>query len=218
MGSLSDTADDVYDPGGGGSGAGVAGGGIFGGILSRRNSGTGRPGSPVLSDGANNGKGAAAAEVGGRGGIVSIGSGLGGSFGDDDPATLEAPFFATVAQFCTLAGSEEGTLTPGVGGSGAGSHILVGDGDEANTASFLPPACTTAGGGSGAVTPASLPALFPKPGVGLGSRFTLSEAVRMVLSSADNHDGAGTSSPGEASPGMFSLHSVSATDIIIKVR
>lgn len=99
-----------------------------------------------------------------------------------------------------------GTATPA-------ATVVVGgkDGCDNNQAANLSPV-----GGGGAVTPAMLPSLFPKTEAGC----TLSEGVRMVLSSAEQEGGGGAAAPGGgvASPGAFSLHSMATREVIVKVR
>lgn len=214
MGStLSDRSDAIYDPGGG-----------------RRRSGP--PYSPVF-DVSNNARGVialqhhlAAAESGERERMLSFGSGVAAvaeNGDDDDSADSEAPFFVTVAQFCTLGGAEEGALvavSTTAAGVGTMSGGGVSDGDLADGIEDI--TAVGGGGGGGAVTPASLPALFPKGGSPSGSRFTLSEAVRMVINSSSteqNYDGTGAAAPpGSASAGTFSMHSVTKRDTIVRVR
>lgn len=114
----------------------------------------------------------------------------------------ESPLFATVAQFCTLGVAEEGAALAPVGIAPGGGG---GDGKDGQAA-----ALPTVGGG-GAVTPAMLPSLFPKR----EAACALSEGVRMVLSNAE-HEGGPSPGGGDASPGMFSLHSMASQDIIVK--
>lgn len=129
-----------------------------------------------------------------------------GTNGSEDAAG-EPPLFATVAQFCTLGVAEESappalaSTAPGGGGSGGGG------GDDSQTGVTLP-----AAGGGGAVSPALLPSLFPNQ----EGECTLSEGVRMVLSSVEQEGGV-VAPGGDASPGMFSLHSVASEDVIVKV-
>lgn len=234
MGSaLSDAGDEVDDPGGGP------------GMLVGRKCGASC--SPTLSDGSNNAtRGTAAQQQNSptatstgvadneeRGRLWSAGSGGFAAGLCDDDVNNKAPFFVTVAQFaqfCTLGGAEEGappspaavlTAAPeasaAVGGS---SDLALAEGVENPAATA---AAAAIGGGGGAVTPASLPALFPKGGAGSGgSRFALSGAVRMVISSSSadqHHDGTGAAPPpGQASAGMFSMHSVTTEDVIVRVR
>lgn len=203
--------------------------------------------SPTLSDGSNNAtRGpaapqqppatAASTEVSDteeRGRLWSAGSGgFAAGLGDDDDNN-KAPFFVTVAQFAqfsTLGGAEEGaplspatvlTVSPGASSAvDSGNDVALAEGGEDAAATA---AGAAIGGGGGAVTPASLPALFPKDGAGPGgSRFALSEAVRMVISSSSadqHHDGTGSAPPpGHATAGMFSMHSTTTEDVIVKVR
>ena len=171
---ISDTADDVHDPGGGGIGSAS---GAFG--ITRRTSTP--PSSPAFSDGP----------------ISRDGAGTNGS----EDAAAEPPLFATVAQFCTLGVAEE-TVPPALAGAAPGGDG-GGGGDDSQTGA--------AAGGGGVVSPAMLPSLFPKQ----EGECTLSEGVRMVLSSVGQEGGVAAPGGG-ASPGVFSLHSVTSEDVIVK--
>lgn len=126
-----------------------------------------------------------------------------GTNGSEDAAG-EPPLFATVAQFCTLGVAEESVPPALIAGTAPAGG--VGGGDDSQTGAALP-----AAGGGGAVSPALLPSLFPKQ----EGECTLSEGVRMVLSSVEQEGGAAAPG-GDASPGMFSLHSVASEDVIVK--
>lgn len=127
-----------------------------------------------------------------------------GRAGSEDAAG-EPPLFATVAQFCTLGVAEECAAPPALAGAAPGGG--VGGGDESLTGTAVLPAA----GGGGAVSPALLPSLF----LNQEGECTLSEGVRMVLSSVEQEGGAAAPG-GDASPGMFSLHSVASEDVIVK--
>ena len=109
----------------------------------------------------------------------------------------EPPLFVTVAHFCMFGAAEEGVMSP---------TLASGDVDDGHAGNLL------SVGGGGAVTPSVLPSLFPQ---GSAAGCTLSEGVKMVLSSGE-HEG-GTALGGCPSPGMFSLHSVVSEDVIVKV-
>lgn len=170
--ALSDSVEDVYDPGGGGGG-----GSGSSSLIPHHSPAT--PTSPAFSDGSN--WRVTHSEV--PRAVPSM------------DTRGELPFFVMIAPSCSLGGAEEG---------GAVS-VECDDGGSMMNASLST-------GGGGAVTPSMLPVLFPRE-----SGCALSEGVRMVINVSEAEGTTLLSSSGEASTAMFSVHSVTSRDVIVKV-